>query len=304
LHTIRLYLIRVISLRVLLQPATSYAAPMRVVRHADSAAFLAATEPFLVAREALHNIPMSIARTCCADTTRYPGPNYWAAVEDDGRVVGIAAMTPPHRVQIYVPRGDAVDAVAADLAASSWTPPGVHGPADVADSFAAAWCALRGGRADVCMDLRAFELRAVIAAPRVPGEMRCAEVADEELVASWYHAFEAEAHASPSGADVARRLIADRRLFVWVDGRPVAQAAIVGTTPNGARIGAVYTPPELRRRGYATALVAALSKRVLADGRVFAFLFTDLANPVSNSIYPKVDYRAIGDFRDYVFVRS
>lgn len=274
---------------------------MKVVRHADPAAFLAASESFLLAREALHNIPMSIARTCCADETRYPGRNYWAGVEDGGRVVGIAAMTPPHRVQIYVPGGEAVEAVAADLAASDWRPSGVHGPADVADSFAAAWCARAGGRADVRMDLRAFELRVVIPAPPVPGEMRRAEMADLELVASWYSAFEAEAHARPSGAEVVRRLIADGRLFVWLDGCPMAQAAIVGTTPNGARIGAVYTPPDLRRRGYATALVGALSQRVLADGRGFAFLFTDLANPVSNSIYPKVGFRAIGDFRDYDF---
>lgn len=295
---------RAISLRVPLKPGTSYAAPMRVVRHSDPAAFLAASESFLVAREALHNIPMSIARTCCADTTRYPGPNYWAAVEDGGRVVGIAAMTPPHRVQIYVPRGEAVEVVAADLAASPWTPSGVHGPADVADSFAAAWCARRGGRADIRMDLRAFELRVASAAPPVPGEMRRAEMADLELVASWHSAFEAEAHASPSSADVVRRWIADGRHFVWLDGRPVGQAAIVGMTPNGARIGAVYTPPELRRRGYATALVAALSQRVLADGRAFAFLFTDLANPISNSIYPKIGFRAIGDFRDYDFTRD
>jgi predicted GNAT family acetyltransferase len=276
---------------------------MRVVRHADPAAFLAAAESFLAAREALHNIPMSIARTCCADTTRYPGPNYWASVEDGARVVGVAAMTPPHRLQIYVPPGEAIDAVAEDLASSAWTLPGVHGPADAASAFAASWSAHRGTRADVRMDLRAFELRRVIAAPPVRGAMRRAETADLELVASWYRAFEVEAHAGPSSADVARRAIADGRHVLWLDDRPVAQAAIVGTTPNGARIGAVYTPPELRRRGYATALVAALSQRVLDEGRTFAFLFTDLANPVSNSIYPKVGYRAIGDFRDYDFVR-
>ena len=154
------------------------------------------------------------------------------------------------------------------------------------------------------MDLRAFELREVIAAPRVGGEMHRAEIGDLELVASWCRAFEEEAHASPSAADVARRAIADGRQFLWLDGRPVAQAAIVGTSPNGARLGAVYTPPDSRRRGYATALVAALSQRVLDDGCEFAFLFTDLANPVSNSIYPKVGYRPIGDFRDYDFVRG
>src|SRR5262249_33504010 len=158
-------------------------------------------------------------------------------VEDHGRVVGVAAMTPPHRLQVYAPRGDAIDAVAADLAESSWSPAGVHGPSDAADAFAAAWCSLRGARAEARMDLRAFELRQVIAPPPVRGAMRCAEMSDLELVASWYRAFEVEAHANPSSADVARRAIVDGRHFLWLDDHPVAQAAIMGTTPNGARIG-------------------------------------------------------------------
>jgi hypothetical protein len=221
---------------------------MRVVRHADPAAFLAASESFLVAREAFHNIPMSIARTCCADTTRYPGPNYWAAVEDGGRVVGIAAMTPPHRVQIYVPRGEAVEAVEADLAASSWTPPGVHGPADVADSFAAAWCARRGGRADVRMDLRAFELRVVIAAPPVSGEIRRAEMANLELVVVVLRVRSGGAR-EPSSADIVRRLIADGRHFVWLTVVPLRKRRSWGrrrTVPASEQ----RTPPELRRRRY------------------------------------------------------
>src|SRR5689334_14608424 len=99
---------------------------MRVTRHADAASFLAAAETFLVTREALHNLPLGVARTCAADPARYPRPKYFAVVEDGARIVGVAAMTPPHKLQIYVPPDAAVDAVADDLAASEWTPPGVH----------------------------------------------------------------------------------------------------------------------------------------------------------------------------------
>ena len=93
-------------------------------------------------------------------------------------------------------------------------------------------------------------------------------------------------------------------MFLWDDGGPVAQAAINGTTPRGVRIGTVYTPPEKRRGGYATALVGALSQRSLDEGRSFCFLFTDLANPVSNSIYPKVGYRPVADFEEIDFVAA
>jgi hypothetical protein len=63
----------------------------------------------------------------------------------------------------------------------------------------------------------------------------------------------------------------------------------------------VYTPPEHRRRGYASALTAALTERLLAGGRRFCFLFTDLANPTSNAIYQRIGYRPLGDVDRYRF---
>jgi GNAT superfamily N-acetyltransferase len=49
--------------------------------------------------------------------------------------------------------------------------------------------------------------------------------------------------------------------------------------PDAARIAPVYTPPQARGRGYATALVADLSQALLDRGRQGLFLITDLANP-------------------------
>jgi predicted GNAT family acetyltransferase len=77
-----------------------------------------------------------------------------------------------------------------------------------------------------------------------------------------------------------------------------------GATPSGIRIGPVYTPPELRGRGYASALVAELTRRLIAGGRQFCFLFTDLANPTSNSIYQRVGYRPVTDVNLWVFEQS
>jgi len=63
----------------------------------------------------------------------------------------------------------------------------------------------------------------------------------------------------------------------------------------------VYTPPERRNRGYASALVAALSQHLLDAGWQFCVLFTDLANPISNSIYQRIGYRPVSDFDEYDF---
>ncbi len=67
------------------------------------------------------------------------------------------------------------------------------------------------------------------------------------------------------------------------------------------RVGPVYTPPELRGRGYASAITAAATQRILASGRRFCFLYTDLANPTSNSIYQQIGYRPVTDITIWRF---
>ncbi len=71
--------------------------------------------------------------------------------------------------------------------------------------------------------------------------------------------------------------------------------------PHGIVIGPVYTPPELRGHGYASAVTAGLSQHLLDSGYQFVALFTNLANPISNSIYMKIGYKPLGDFNEYKF---
>jgi len=96
--------------------------------------------------------------------------------------------------------------------------------------------------------------------------------------------------------------VATGDIFLWDDGRPVSVAARNRPTPHGISVGYVYTPPELRGRGYATSCVAALSQHLLDSGYEFCTLFTDLANPTSNDIYQQIGYRPICDYDEYVFL--
>ena len=54
-------------------------------------------------------------------------------------------------------------------------------------------------------------------------------------------------------------------------------------------------------RGYASANVAAVSQMMLDSGRRYCFLYTDLANPTSNSIYQKIGYRPVTDMSMIAF---
>jgi hypothetical protein len=89
--------------------------------------------------------------------------------------------------------------------------------------------------------------------------------------------------------------------WMWEDGEPASVCCTTGTTPNGIRVGAVYTPPERRRHGYASAMVAAVSQAELDAGRRYCFLFTDLANPTSNRIYRAIGYEPVRDVDIYRF---
>ena len=57
-----------------------------------------------------------------------------------------------------------------------------------------------------------------------------------------------------------------------------------------SRVQLVFTPPELRGHGFASACVAVVTARELAAGRT-PMLYTDLANPTSNAIYQRIGYR-------------
>jgi hypothetical protein len=64
--------------------------------------------------------------------------------------------------------------------------------------------------------------------------------------------------------------------------------------PSATRIGSAYTPPQLRRQGFARAAVAALARDLIERGAQEVFLFTDAENPTSNALYRRIGFAPIG----------
>jgi uncharacterized protein len=100
------------------------------------------------------------------------------------------------------------------------------------------------------------------------------------------------------------RRIERGQYWIWEDDGAVAFAGWTDAPPDAARIAPVYTPPHARGRGYATALVATVSQALLDEGRDRLFLITDLANPVSNSIYAKIGYQPQSDLFHFDFIAA
>jgi GNAT superfamily N-acetyltransferase len=85
-------------------------------------------------------------------------------------------------------------------------------------------------------------------------------------------------------------------ITVWeAGGVPVSVAGRTRVVAGMVRVGPVYTPPEVRGHGYASAATAAVSQAALEDGLREVVLYTDLANPTSNALYQRLGYRPVED---------
>jgi len=280
----------------------------QVERQPDTTSFLERAGEFLLEREAEHNLILGLSSRLRSEPRLYGEDPYFVVVLDGDRVVGAAMRTPPHNLILSeIDEEAALEPIADDARSVYESLPGVIGGRRAVARFARLWETRTGARGRVGIRQRIYQVSNVSPPSGVPGEMRSYQEGDRELVLAWMDAFVQEAlpEAPPEDAEgwLARNLSnPDGGLELWIDaGRPVSFAGFGGLTPNGIRIGPVYTPAELRRRGYASALVAELTRMLLDRGRRFCFLFTDLANPTSNSIYQTVGYRPVADVDQWSF---
>ena len=269
--------------------------------------FLGVVEGVLLRREAVHGLMLGVCRRLVEDPGYFGAEPFLAVVHRDRRLALAALMTPPHNLQLATDEDvdpEAIAVVADLLHAGGWAVPGVLATRPLAEAFSSAWCKQTGAQGEVAMQLCIHELRAVVPPRPVPGALAPATDADMSLAAGWIEAFEDEAlHGAAPGARAGRveSMIREGRLFLWKDNAPRSMAARTRPTQNGECISAVYTPPEYRGHGYASAVVAALSQRILDDGKAFCTLFTDLANPTSNHIYRAIGYAPVADLVEIRF---
>ena len=267
---------------------------MRVHMLSDVAQFAPRARP-LIAADPLSTSILAGMLARAVDGTHRVRDAVWILVVEDERLIGVAMHTPPNHP--FVPRlpAGAAAAIAEHLLRVRRPFTGVVGEMHAVKEFADTWAAHTGGSSSVVMSMRMYRLGVLQGPTDVPGSARCAAPADLDVVANWFARFHAEsAPDSPSDDHVqmARRRVDRQDVWLWTDaGRPVSLA--VGSAPAAgvSRIAPVYTPPEFRRRGYGAAITARATQACLDSGAEDVVLYTDLANPASNSIYQKIGYR-------------
>lgn len=284
------------------------------VHYTDAQQFYDRVESFLLDNEAENNLMVGIASTLVDDPTRYSDEAPFMSVVEDGEAVKcVIIRTPPFNVLLsYMQVGDdeltdIISAAVRGLRESYDTLPGVTAIVPFGEHFAKAWQAETGQAFKVEMPQRIYRLEQVKPPEGVPGQLRPATQADRGLMLKWLAAFNeeifGEKREEQAGRTIDRALqFRDMGIYLWEDGgEVVSMGANAGPTQNGARVGAIYTPPEQRRKGYASATTAAVSQIILDGGKNFCFLFTDLDNPTTNHIYQEIGYVPVCDVAMYHF---
>lgn len=239
---------------------------------------------------------------------RFPNTAWQFALVTDaeGAVTGAALRTPPRPMLCTaIGEQDAAELMAAWLAVDPELP-GVNAETGTVRALAAAYRARTGGHSELTteMALHALAPDELVDPPRpAAGTLRAPRPEERETLVDWYLAFVLESHLeeAPEAARRSARMRIERGLaFVWdAGGEPVSLAGRTVPVAGVPRVGPVYTPPEHRNRGYASSAVAALSRRLFAEGATAVVLFTDLANPTSNRIYRDVGYLRLADYEQH-----
>jgi predicted GNAT family acetyltransferase len=278
---------------------------MNTKTYDNAGSFLRDTQAELESNQAASGLLLGI----CLQLGRDPGgteaPPCLKTVRDGGGLVLAAVMTPPYKLVVYGHQGDLVDGAGVlvdSLLADGWTIPGVLGPSDAARRVVEAWAARTGQPYELERRQVVYQLREVQTPVPERGRLRLAAEADIPLVARWRHDVYAELFGHADRAEalrVAELGIAAGDVCLWDDGGPVSMAMKVRPVGSGISVSRVYTPPELRGRGYATACVGELSRLLLASGWRRCTLYADQGNPAANRVYEKVGYRPVCDYDEY-----
>jgi predicted GNAT family acetyltransferase len=127
-----------------------------------------------------------------------------------------------------------------------------------------------------------------------------AAAAPLDLVIQWRAAAMVETQGMPpdeapakAAKDVRAWLDADSHRVLLHDGRPVALTGFNAILPEIVQIGGVYTPPDLRGRGYARQAVALHLADVRAGGTTRAVLFA--ATPAAVRAYRAIGFQPAAD---------
>lgn len=278
---------------------------MKLKRYFDAFLFWQQTHSFMLLDEAANNLIITLTDRLRKETGQSDALMY--SVEKSGRVVLAALMIPPRDLMVAAsPEADeqAISSLIDDLIINETALPGILAENAFAETFCTKWTEKSGDDSRLFRKERIHQLRKCRAINPAPGQMRLATGDDTDKTAGWIMDFHIEIN-EPMTTERAKRIaetkIANKNIFLWIDGGIVSMCASDRETQHGKSVNLVYTPPRNRGKGYATSCVHNLCQQILDEGKTFCCLYTDRENPTSNHIYSEIGFVPIFDLLHYKF---
>ncbi|MFJ8063529.1 GNAT family N-acetyltransferase [Psychrobacillus sp. NPDC096426] len=274
---------------------------MKFQRYENAEDFARVATPFLVKYEDKFSLFFGVLQAI--KDGKYENP-YMATIEEDGELLAIFQMTPPHPLNIiFVDNGrmrDCIDLSIDELIRQSIPINSIISVKEWAYAFAQKWQEKTGQSFSVLMDQGLYRLDKVEESLEMsPGAWRYATKDDALLIEKWYSQFE-EDTGLPKTALVevknkVKAMLDANEVFLWEnEGHIVSMMKKARPTAHGVTVSLVFTPKEERKKGYARTMVAAGSKELLKEFQ-FCVLYTDMLNPTSNKIYQEIGYQKLID---------
>jgi GNAT superfamily N-acetyltransferase len=264
--------------------------------HRDAQAFLDRAEAWLLEAEAQNNTILATAYLLRKGKHSWREPVYLATIETGNDIRGCVTRPPPDGVHLTDVPVAALPIVVEQLAALYDAIPEAWGPEGTVHPFAQLWATEQKCAQQVRARHQYYTLSRVIHPARaIAGALRRGEPSDLEFLRQWAPAYARDVGAAVDVGAFFVNMLNRGCLYVWDDHGPCSVVTLSSFTKNGARITAVYTPPEHRNRGCASAGVAALSQMALDEGRRMCLILADAGNPTSNGIYRRIGYEPINE---------
>jgi uncharacterized protein len=282
---------------------------MRIIDYKNGLEFLNENKQLLLEREAVSQLLLFNALQN-KETLKSTDCVFGKALDEDGNLCFLFGNTKPYNCLIYVPKAagkrKAYITLVDYLLANNCYINGINANKLSCDTFCEVYKKkVPGAVFEEHLSMDIMELRYLADVSLAEGKCSAATKQDIPLIARWIIAFNLEALSSTiSYEEVIDKITAGVEkgsyyIFRNEQGIPVSMAATARKLINGTAISYVYTPKEVRGRGYAATNMYYLGKKLLSEGNDFCCLFVDKKNPISNRVYKKIGYVILEDNYDY-----
>lgn len=280
---------------------------LTVIQDASPEEFLNHAGPLLYQNEPTNSLMLGLCGNLIRATEPPKSAPLLIRVLQNEKTVTAAIQTSLMNLIVTYASPNQLELLASELKKIHAHLPGVVGPAKESELFSQIWSHQTGAKSKLGMGQKIYKIEKVDE-PNTPGSLRLAQPEEADLIGQWLFDFGVESLLPSEQKSLAERkehavkAIRNQLAYVWlVDGQPVSMAHVGRPTLNGISISGVYTPQALRKNGFASAVVAQLSQKMLDSGKKFCVLYTDLANSTSNKIYQKVGYREVSNSKHFLF---